>query len=260
MDLSSFERLLWMCHLALLVLLALRLFWNGLFLRYRWFFGLVVLLACRNLAVNLAAGHTVAFFWIWLMSEPLVVIAYILSVFEVYALALQKYQGIRTASRRVLTLAMVVASTVSVLSIFPDLQFNASEGNEWFLLVNVIRRGVYTSLLGFLVLLVSFIAIFPIRLSRNTILHVVLFSTWFLFHTATSLMMNLRGVDFMPVVNAAAGLVAALTSTAWCILLTPAGERVETAVRSRLSQEEAGVLLDKLKSINESLTESQRRL
>ncbi len=260
MDLSSLERLFWIAHIVLLVLLSIRLFWSGLFLRYRCFFALVVLLAVRNLALSLAQGHVFAFFWIWMATEPIVVLAYILTVFEIFALTLQRYHGLRVFSRSVLTFAMVAASAISVLSIFPDLEFNASADNQWFLLVNVVRRGLYTSLLGFLVLLVTLISFFPVRLSRNTILHVVLFSTWFLFHTSASLAINFRGKDFVPLVNAAAGLVAVLTSAAWCFLLTQAGEKVETAVRSNLSDEQAGMLLDKLKSINESLAVSRRRL
>jgi hypothetical protein len=260
MDLSSLERLLWIIHIVLLALLALRLFWSGLFLRYRWFCFLVVLLAGRNLALGMFEANPVVFFYIWLWTEPVVALSYILAIFEIYALALQRYQGLSTFARSIITVSMVVASVISVASIFPDLEFNASQDNQYFLLVNVIRRGLYTSLLGFLVVLVSLISFFPVRLSRNTILHIVLFSTWFLFHTASTLAINFRGKEFVPYVNVAAGLVAVLTGIAWCLLLTPSGEHVETAVRSRLSDEQADILLDKLKSINETLAVSRRRL
>lgn len=260
MDLAPLEQAVWWSNVILLVLLAARLSWNGLVTRYRSFFSLIVLIATRNLVLELLSGHTVAYFWVWLATEPLLVVTYILAVFELYSVALRRYAGIQTASRRLLVLALIIASCISVLSIFPDLQFNATSENELFMLVNVIRRGVYTSLLAFLVLLVSFITIFPVRLSRNAMLHVVIFTVSFLFFSAAILVVNLRGVDFVPVFNLVAGVVALFCGAAWCLFLTPAGEGVETSMPSRLSPEQAKRLLDKLKVVNDSLADSGKRM
>jgi|GEM_PF-3328371 len=260
MDLVAVEKALWLVHFVLLTAVVVRLFTNGLLLRYRAFACLATVLAIRNVVLYLVSGKAVVFFWTWLTTEPVVVLLYVLSVFELYSLALQRYEGIRTYSRRLLLLAMIIASLVSVVSIFPDLEFNAFPESQWYLLVNVIRRGVYTSLLGFLVLLVSFISVFPIKLSRNTILHVVVFSAWFLFHTGSILVMNFGGPDIIPVVNLIAVIAAVLTAVVWGLFLSPVGEGVQSAVRSKMSKEQAALLLDKLNSINESLANSQRRL
>ncbi|MCW5965304.1 MAG: hypothetical protein KIT83_14815 [Bryobacterales bacterium] len=260
MDAVAIEKALWWLNVPLLGILALRLGWNGMGRRYPAFWFLVGFLSIRNGLLELFVDNVARFYRFWIITEPVVVISYTLAIFELYSFALAKYPKLRTASQRVLFLAMVIATTVSVLSIFPDVQFGSFGENDRFLLVNVIRRGVYTSLLVFLVLLVSFITIFPIRLSRNTIVHIIVFSTSFLFITVATLTVNLKGLDIIPIFNLAAAFVAVVASLVWYFMLTPAGESVETTMPSRLSANQAGTLLAKLQSINDSLADTRKRL
>ncbi len=273
---TPLNQTLWLINLLFLVILAARLLWTGLSRRYKAFFFWVCLLAGRNALLQfLNSGGDFSLglwfrpepfdaveirFYFWFWTEPIVVIAFVLAIFEIYSLALQRYRGIRTISRRILMLALVLASVISVLSILPDLQFNAEPANSWFLLTNVIRRAIYTSLLAFLVLLVSFITIFPVRMNRNTILHVGLFSVAFLANSATILTMNFRGMDIVPLVNGITASAWAFASLAWILFFTPAGETVERTVRSGLSDAEAEGLLLKLRQINDSLADSRKRL
>lgn len=257
---EQFNYYLWLGIIVLQVVLAVKFAWMGLHLRYKAFFCWVCFQAARNAVLELLGEGTVRFFWFWFFTEPILVLTFVITVFELYALALQRFRGIRTVSTRLLTLAIVIASLISVFSILPDLQFNASGGNEWFLLTNVIRRGIYTSLLAFLILLVSFITIFPITLSRNSIVHVALFSTVFLCNAATILAMNFQGPDVVPLVNSVSAVVSIIAFTFWIALITPAGETVERAVRSGVSSDEAAVLLEKLRQVNDTLSASRKRL
>jgi hypothetical protein len=210
--------------------------------------------------MDFSVNHVVLRFRFWLIAEPVLVVAYTLAVFELYSLALVRYPGLRTASRKILVLAMIIASIVSVLSIFPDLQFNATANDSQFLLVNVLRRGVYTSLLVFVVLLVSFITVFPIRLSKNTTLHIIVFSVSFLFFTVATLTVNLLGSDVIPFVNLTAALVGIMASLVWLFALNPAGEHTDTHLRPGISGKQAAVLLEKLQSINDSMSNSRKWL
>lgn len=265
-----------MANLALMVALALKLVWGGLHLRYRAFFFWVCFQAGTNAILDLlrrGEGFSIQlpfraqpfdsveiYFYFWFWTEPVLVIALVVAVFEIYSLALQRYRGISTISRRILTICLVLASLISIFSILPDLQFNADPENTWFLLTNVIRRAIYTSLFAFLILLVSFITIFPVRLSRNSILHVALFTIVFLANSATTLAVNFHGFEMIPVINIVIASISALSFLAWILFLTPGGEIVERTVRSSLSASEAEGLLLKLRQINDSLTESHRRL
>lgn len=273
---TEFNHGLWLTNVFLLVLLAARLVWGGLHLRYRAFFFWVCFQAFRNailallirssgLSLNLGFraepfNEVELYFYFWFWTEPILVVAFVVAVFEIYSLALQRYRGIRTVSRKILTLSLVLASIISVLSILPDLQFNAAPENVWFLLTNVIRRGIYTSLFAFLILLVSFITIFPVRLSRNSILHVGLFTTVFLANSVTILTMNFQGMDIVPLINAITASVSGLAFLSWILFFTPSGETMERTVRSGISEPEAELLLSKLRQINDSLAESHKRL
>ncbi len=260
MDMSHIGEVLWWLHTGLLVVLVARFIWSGLVATFPAFVCLIGLLALHSFAMELLAGNVVWSLRTWLVAEPIVVIAYTLAVFELYSLALARYPGLRTTCRRVLLLAMVIASTVSVLSIFPDLQFNAAASDSQFLLVNVLRRGIYTSLLVFIVLLVSFITIFPVKLSRNSIIHIVVFSGSFLFYSVSILTMNLQGRDVIPLVNMVAALVGVMASLAWLFALNPAGEDTSTHLRPGVSGEQAALLLEKLQSINDSMGSSRKWL
>ncbi|MCZ2153391.1 MAG: hypothetical protein LC114_05745, partial [Bryobacterales bacterium] len=177
MHVGELSHALGLMNLALMVALALKLVWGGLHLRYRAFFLWVCFQAGTNAILDLirkSQGFSIQmpfraepfdsvelYFYFWFWTEPILVIALVVAVFEVYSLSLERYRGIRTISRRILTLCLVVASLISVFSILPDLQFHADPENSWFLLTNVIRRAIYTSLFAFLILLVSFITVFP---------------------------------------------------------------------------------------------------
>ncbi|MDZ7640197.1 MAG: hypothetical protein U5J83_18415 [Bryobacterales bacterium] len=273
---NELNHALWLVNLLLLVGLASKLVWSGIHLRYKAFFLWVCFQVARNGLLDLlnrqeSLSITLWFrpepfepveiyFYFWLWSEPILVLTFILAVFEIYSLALQRYRGIRMLSTRALTLAMVLATLISALSIMPDLQFNAAADNAWFLLTNVIRRGIYTCLFAFIVLLVSFITFFPVRLSRNSILHVGLFSTVFLANAASILSMNFGGPDVIPVVNAATAAVSTIAFLAWILFLTPAGETVERSVRSNISSAEAESILAKLRQVSDSLASSKKWL
>ena len=97
-------------------------------------------------------------------------------------------------------------------------------------------------------------------MSRNTILHVCLFTIVFLFYTVSTLAMNLQGWDIIPFINTVAAIAAILCYCGWIFFLTPAGERVETTVRSSVSEHEATELLQKLKSVNQALGSSREQL
>lgn len=257
---SELNHLIWLVALLLQFALAVRFLRLGLHLRYRAFFFWICLQAMANSALELQQPQSREYFYTWLYTEPLIVIAFMLAVFEVYSIALEHYAGIRTISARMLTFAMVVGSLISVLSIIPDLQFRGPTHSEMFDLINLIRRGIYTALLTFLVLLVSLITIFPIRLSRNSIVHIALFTVVFLNYAATILAGNLLGVDTLGTVNVVRGIVSVFCFLGWIVLLTPAGETVHRSVRSDLSRTEVELLLSKLRGVNDAVELSRRRL
>ena len=251
---------LWLANIVLLVVLAAKLVRTRLFLRYKAFFFLVCFLAVRNSVLEVIASDTKASFWCWLASEPIMVLSFIVAVIETYALALNHYRALSTFSSHVLSWSIVIASVISVLSIFPDLQFNAAPEDNVFLLSNVIRRGIYTSLLAFLTLLLVGITIYPVKMSRNAVVHSILFSILFFSYAATILAMNFQGYDFIPSANAAFAVVASCSFVLWTLLLSPAGETVQRSVRTNLTDEEAARMMKVIQRMNDAIADTRKRV
>jgi hypothetical protein len=251
---------LWLANIVLLVILAGKLVQSGLFLRYKAFFFLVCFLAARNSVIELLSGKLEPSFWFWLATEPILVLSFIVAVIETYALALNHYRSLRTFSSHVLGWSIVIASVISVLSILPDLQFNAEPENAMFLLTNVVRRGIYTSLLAFLSLLLVGITIYPVKMSRNAVIHCILFSVLFFSYAATILGMNFKGYDFVEVVNSVFAVVDSVVFVLWIVLLSPAGETVQRSVRANLSEEEAARMMKVIQRMNDAIADTSKRL
>lgn len=251
---------LWLANIVLLAVLSARLVRTRLFLRYKAFFFLVCFLAVRNSVVEVIATDTEASFWFWLVTEPIMVLSFIVAVIETYALALNHYKALSTFSSHVLSWSIVIASVISVLSIFPDLQFNALPENSTFLLTNVIRRGIYTSLLAFLTLLLVGITIYPVKMSRNAVIHSILFSLLFFSYAATILAINFQGFDFIPIANRVFAVVASCCFVLWTLFLSPAGETVQRSVRANLSEEEAARMMKVIQRMNDAIADTSKRL
>lgn len=251
---------LWLANIVLLVVLAAKLVRTRLFLRYKAFFFLVCFLAVRNSVVELVANDPQASFWFWLATEPIMVLSFIVAVIETYAIALSHYKALSTFSSHVLSWSIVIASVISILSIFPDLQFNAAPENNTFLLTNVIRRGIYTSLLAFLSLLLVGITIYPVKMSRNAVIHSILFSILFFSYAATILGINFRGSDFIPLANAVFAVVASCCFVLWTVSLSPAGETVQRSVRTNLTEEEAARMMKVIQRMNDAIADTRKRV
>jgi hypothetical protein len=250
----------WLANIVLLVILAAKLVRSRLFLRYKAFFFLVCFLAARNSVVEVISDKPTTSFWFWFATEPIMVLAFIVAVIETYAVALSHYKALSTFSSHVLSWSIAIASVISVLSIFPDLQFNAAPENSTFLLTNVIRRGIYTSLLAFLTLLLVGITIYPVKMSRNAIIHCMLFSVLFFCYTATILGMNFEGSEFIPLANAVFAVVSSLSFVLWTVLLSPAGEVVQRSVRTNLTEEEAARMMKVIQRMNDAIADTRKRV
>ena len=109
----------------------------------------------------------------------------VLVVSELYSLALKEHRGIYSLGRWFLygaSLASLVISGAATASTWGS----PLELYDVFLLL---ERGLRSSLLVFLVLLLGFVHLFPIRWNRNLILHCSVYSVFFL---ASSLMILYR--------------------------------------------------------------------
>src|SRR5580698_3985637 len=90
-------------------ILSVRLLTAGLHRRYRVFFFYLLFETLRG-GLLAALGPTAGLYQkIWVLTEPIEWLIYVLLVLEIYALVLADYKGLSTAGRWILIAAVVVA-------------------------------------------------------------------------------------------------------------------------------------------------------
>ena len=158
-------------------ILAVRLFALGLNRRYRVFFFYLIFATVRfGVFASLRQGGN-AYEKIWVLTEPLEWLLYVLVVLEIYALVLQDYRGLSTMGRWVLIAAVVVALLASAISLMAPSQSTQSHLMRYYY---VAERAVYFSLVVFLLSILGLLMQYPITLSRNIVVHSMVFSVYFL--------------------------------------------------------------------------------
>lgn len=251
--------ILWANTVAYAVLAA-RLWFTGLVKRYPFFFGFICFRVVRALTLSLLPLHSTAYAQVWLVTQPVLWICYILVLLELYGLVLETYKGLATVGRWALTVGMGIAVVLSVVSLGADL----TAGSQYPVLLHywtVIDRGVQSSLILFLLFITIFLAWYPIKLSRNIVLHSVVYAFYFLTGACGVLVRNSWSESKFIAEAANLGLSFAglLCLMAWILFLRPRGEHVTVAKRPQWSAEDEAHLIRQLSAINASLLRAARK-
>jgi len=237
-------------------ILAVRLFVAGLHRRYRVFSFFLIFETLRSgvfTSLNQASG---AYQKVWVLTEPLEWLFYILVVLEIYALVLEDYRGLSTVGRGALIAAVVVALLASGISLIAPSQSTQSLLMRYYY---VAERAVYFSLVVFLLTILGVLMQYPITLSRNIIVHSMVFSVYFLANTVVYLLLSMRGVDAIPVVTYAFSVTTLAAVGAWLVLLTAAAEFRKMALRPHWMPGREEELVSQLNHLNAALLRAGRK-
>jgi hypothetical protein len=254
-DLSIFSLLRGFSILANAVA-ALRLYQLNLNRVYRFFFAYLVFATIRSLILlpfNLRSG---AYGLIYLATLPILWIFYVLIVLELYSLVLQNYSGIYSLGRWILYGALFFSVVVSILTLIP------SWGKEPYRLLfwcTTVERGVVFSLVIFLLLILIFLSRYPVALNRNTIVHCIVYTVFFLGTSMTILVRNVVGHEVMRELNGVLLVISAACYVVWIFFLTRAGESRITMLRHNWSPDAEERLIAQLNTINTTLLRAARK-
>jgi hypothetical protein len=244
-------------------LAAFRLYSQSLHRRYRFLFVFLCFQVVRSFGL-LAIGwwwpfrpHN-AYAWTWVRTEPFVFLVNILVVLELYFLVLQNYKGLQTVGRWLFLIAMTLAVLISGLSVLPSWGSPTEKVPVVFYL-SLIGRGVFFSLVLFILLILFFLSWYPISLSRNLVIHAGVCTVVLISHSMGFLVRNVQGHTVNHAVNVANLLVSILCWAAWMLLLTRQGEATKMVVRREWTAEDEKRLVNQLTAINSSLLRSTRK-
>lgn len=216
--------------LAGYALTAGKLYSTGLYRRYRMFFFLFLFGILETTWPLLVDVHSQLYEKIWMFTEPILWILYVLVVLELYRLVLEKHRGLYSLGRWIMYGATVLAICISVLSLLPHFKPSTPQHSRLLGYFFATKRGVDSSLFLFILLILLFLSRYPVRLSRNVLVHTALFSTFFISETLTLLLASVFGIHLYTTVDLLRSGILALCVFAWFFLLTRKGEDVETNV------------------------------
>jgi len=245
-----------------------KLFTSGLYKRYRLFFTYFVFrvpYAALSLILNHIKGppghsgsSSDAYFFFFIYTEPILMLFYILVVIELYGLVLERYKGLYTLGRWAMYTSLAIAVMISMLTLLPKIAASTPEPSKRLYYEIGVERGVDLALVIFILLIVGFLTRYPVPLSRNVVVHTVIYSVFFLSDTFVLLLRTVFGWTSTESINLCLAVLASSCSIAWWLLLSAKGEEVQINVpHLRPGAEEQ--ILHQLDSLNATLLKVSRK-
>jgi hypothetical protein len=248
---------LWAIAIGANATLAVRLYSLRLHKRYPAFFAYLIFQTIRSLALVAFPLESFTFAYIFFYTQPVLWVFYVLVVLELYKLVLNDLPGIYSLGRWALYGALVIAVTISFLTLIP---FWGKEESKLLFWVTTVERGVLTSVMLFLFLILLFLSRYPLQLNRNIIVHCVVYTIFFLGLSMTLLVRNVRGWEMMRSLNHVVEGISLACYGVWIVFLTQKGEERKVALHHHRSDPaDERRLKEQLNSMNEMLLRAARK-
>jgi hypothetical protein len=230
---------------------------TGLHKRYRIFFAYLLFRIPYTMAGLLLDVKSDIYLYFWVLTIPITWAFYILVVRELCGLVLERYAGLKTLGRWFMYVATIVSLTLSVLSLLPRLTQATPQRSRILYYIYAMDRGVTLSLAIFLVLTVFLLSRYPVRLARNVVVHVVVYTIFFLSSSMTMLLKSVFGLKVYTAVDTGLMALASACGFAWFWLLSAKGEEATVTLPSMDSRHEQH-LLSQLDSLNQTLLKAAK--
>jgi hypothetical protein len=149
-------------------------------------------------------------------------------------------------------LALIVSVTISFAPLLPKIKPSTPLYSRTLGYSFATERGVYFSLALFILLILLFLSRYPIRLSRNVLVHSALYSIYFLCGSLGILMRTIFGNRIRDEVNMFLTGMSSACVLAWFFLLTRRGEKSQTSL-PLFGPEQERRALEQLEALNATL-------
>jgi hypothetical protein len=249
---SAITRLFLALAVAGCSLTEIRLLWSGLFRRYQLFTIFLGVLAGDSLYPLVVPQKSYTYFYIWIVTEPLLRILYVLVVLELVRLILQEYRGLYSLGRWVLYGASAAGVVISILMLLPHITPAMPQRTRHLGYIYGFDRGVDLSLVIIIVLMLVFLSRFPVTLSRNMVVHAALYSIYFLSGSLYGLVWKIFGLRTYTGLDTVFQGINAICTVGWLFLLSPKGETVP-ARRIKFSVDYEVRALGRLDALNQTM-------
>ncbi|HLY16605.1 MAG TPA: hypothetical protein VKR61_05245 [Bryobacteraceae bacterium] len=237
--------------------LSVRLYVEGLYRRYRAFFVYLIIATLRSGIFATLNPTGKLYYRVWIWTEPIEWFLFVLVVLEVYSLVLEDYKGLATVGRWSMIAAVVVALLASGLSLLAP--SNITTQGLVLRYYYVAERAVYFSLLVFLLTILGVLMQYPISLSRNIIVHSIVFSVYFLALSLNYLVLSMFGEKVLDLVRFAVEAAALGAIGVWLLMLKEAGEQRKQKLRPAWMPGQEEALISQFNNLNAALLRVTRK-
>jgi hypothetical protein len=234
------------------VLMVLKLYRTGLYLLYPVFFAFFIFRIPNSIWPLFLGVTSASYQKVWVSTEPIEFVFYILLVLELYKLVLEKYKGLYSLGRWALYISLAISVAISAISLLPQIKPSWPQRSKIMFYMLATERGIQTGLALFIILILCFLSFFPVKLSRNVRVHALVYSVFFLSNTLVLLMRSLFGLHLGNEMNTILLCITAGSLVAWLTLLRAAGEDSQR-VPVPLGPEHESRLLAHLDALNAAL-------
>jgi len=239
-------------------LTVVKLFRSGLYRRYRFFIVYLVFRVPYGICLLVLDVKSGLYQKFWTVTAPLFWLLYILVVFELCGLILEKHKGLYTLGRWAMYLGLAVAVTLSLLSLLPRITPATPQRSRIMGYILATERGVDFSLAIFVLLILFFLSRYPVPLSRNVVVHSVVFSLFFLSNTLGVLLRSVFGLHVSGEISLCMMGISSACMVAWLVLLNAKGEEVRLSTLHFGRGDEERILLQ-LDALNDTLLRASRK-
>lgn len=232
--------------------LAFKLLATGLWKRYPIFFLYFVFRIPNTAWPLLIDANSNLYEQLWILTEPIAWLFHILVVVELYRLVLEGHKGIYTLGRWAMYGAIAIAIPLSILSLIPHFTQRTTQISRYMGYEIATARGIDFALAIFLLLILFFLSRYPVRLSRNLVVHATLYTFFFFADAFTLFLRTLFGFVANHAVNLSLLGISCACIVAWLVFLSPHGEEVQSHFPIISPQREKSALRQ-LESLNATL-------
>ena len=236
----------------------IKLFHTGLHRKYPVFFGFLLFFVFASTTPLLFDYRSRFYQKLWVTTELFLWMFEILVVRELYQLILMKYKGLFTLGRWAMYGSVVIAVSLSILSLLPKITPAMPQASRIMGYMLAIERGVDLSLALFILLILTFLTLYPTPLPRNVIIHAAIYSIFFISNSLGILVRTILGLRLDAVTNSFMLGVSSLCMIAWFFLLKARGEEAKMNL-PWISSEHEERILEQLEAINATILRAARR-
>ena len=240
-------------------LAAIKLGWTGLYRRYRVLFSYLVF-RLLNLAIVLfwfSDPHSPGYQLEYLITQPLGWLLSVLMVLELYSLILEKYRGLSSLGRWVQYAGLSISIAISIITLLPKIHGAAAQKSQMLTYYYAVERGLDCSMFVFLILILLWLTRYPVPLSRNVLVHSIIYSALFLSSSLLTLLMVFLGLRLSQTLNTVLLGVYAGCMLAWFFGLSVKGEEVRVSIPHFTPEQEKRILYQ-LEALNGTLLKISR--